>query len=482
VSDAAGFDYTNRVVTVTNATAGATLALTATAADGTTTVATAMADENGEATFDIATTAGTAYSYTVAQGDDTVAAGGFFTGGWNAGGSWFSASASTGVSVVSGGDWSMPPSISNGIYVIDGTADFALFPAMVATGSNRLVCVDFKYSFDSFCDAESLSSEDAEAIGGFAAADGMGTGVEMWMAYGYGGWVQLYGDVEPEEGRDYLVRAEADLSVNPPRVHYAVSADAGETFSPLFTNEARTARWVMGMTTGAAITRIDFDGLGNVASLCGSLANANVAEADGIGYESLADALAAATNSLVLLTNTTWPTNTPVGTVSVARGDFALAGVTLDGDGNVVVASGFSSIPNVGRINISLAQVAALGVDTSGKSPAQIAEALAANGENGIPLWESYVLGLDSGDATAKPKASIVMNGDNVELVLVGIDVNKSAGATVTYKVYKSADLADLENVQPIEGEHAFDELTALPKSVSEPKMFYRLKLDVNGY
>ncbi|MBQ6137855.1 MAG: DUF2341 domain-containing protein, partial [Kiritimatiellae bacterium] len=95
-SDTPGFDWTNRVVTVTNAASGAALTLTATAADGTTTTATATADANGEASFSVATAPATEYSYTVSQGGSEVAAGGFFTGGWNAGGTWFSASAASG--------------------------------------------------------------------------------------------------------------------------------------------------------------------------------------------------------------------------------------------------------------------------------------------------------------------------------------------------------------------------------------------------
>jgi hypothetical protein len=480
-SDAAGFDYTNRVVTVTNATAGATLTLTAMASDGTTTAATATVDENGEATFDIATTAGTAYDYAVASGDDTIAVGGFFTGGWDVGGTWFSAAATNGVSVVSGGAWLDTPTVADRKYAVDGTADFVLSSDAAAAGSNRFVRVDFGYVFNSFCDTANLSDEGEEAIGGFTAAVNA-KGDKLWMAYGDNGWVSLYGDIAPTEEQEYVVRAEADFAADSPRVRYEVSADAGAAFAPLYIDEGYTERWVTGAAQARSVTGVEFDGQGSVASLFGSLANANVAEADGVGYASLADALAAATNSLVLLTNATWPTNTPVGTVAVDRGDFALTGVTLDGDGNVVVSSGFSSIPNAGKINISLAQVAALGVTTAGRSPAQIAEALAANGANGIPIWESYVLGLDPTKSDAKPKAMIVMNGDQVELALVGIDVNEAAGATVSYKVYKSADLSDLANVQPLDGDHALDEAASLQKSASEPKMFYRLVIDVKGY
>ena len=478
-TDTPGYDYTNRVVTVTNATAGATLTLTATAPDGTTVTVGATTDSNGEATFDIPTAPGSAYSYTVSSAGETIAAGGFFAGGWDESGSWFSASAESGASVVSGGDWTAVPAIADGKYMVDGVADFNLGSEASAEGDGRFVRVDFAYSFDVFCVPGGLADNQA-AFGGFSAvADATGNG--SWTAYGSGGWTRLYGDVVPEKEQVYVVRAEADFAANPPRIRYEVSADSGATFAPLFANESRTARWVVGTKSASSLSSIAFNGQGAVASFSGSFANANVAEADGVGYASLADAIAASTNSLALLTNATWPTNTPVGTVAVNLGGYALGGVTPDGDGNVVVQSGYAAVSG-GKVNISLVQVSALGVATEGKSPAQIASALAENGANGIPLWKSYVLGLDPTKADAKPAASIVLNGDNVELALVGIDVNESAGATVTYKVCKSANLADLANAQPLEGDHAFDEAAALPKSDAEPQMFYRLRLDVKGY
>ncbi|MBQ6135955.1 MAG: DUF2341 domain-containing protein, partial [Kiritimatiellae bacterium] len=92
-TDAAGFDYTNRIVTVTGLAAGETVTLATSGSNGATATVTAIADANGEATFSVATAPATEYSYTVSQGGSEVAAGGFFTGGWNAGGTWFSASA-----------------------------------------------------------------------------------------------------------------------------------------------------------------------------------------------------------------------------------------------------------------------------------------------------------------------------------------------------------------------------------------------------
>ena len=479
-TDTPGYDYTNRVVTVTNATADARLTLTATSSDGTTVTVGATADANGEATFDIPTAPASSYSYTVSAAGGTVAAGGFFTGGWDEGGSWFSASAESGASVVSGGNWTAVPEVSDGKYMIDGEADFALGSEAAAAADGRFARVEFAYCFDAVGAVDGLPSDTGEVIGGFAAAvDAMGVG--SWWARGPDGWKALYGDVAPVERQEYLVRAETDLAANPPRIRYEVSVDAGSTFVPLFTDEGRTVAWVVGTKSTSTLSGVMFGGRGTVALLRGEMSNANVAEADGVGYATLADAVAASTNSLALLTNATWPTNTPVGTVAVNLGGYALDGVTLDGEGNVVVQSGYTQIPGGGKVNITLAQVAALGVATDGKSPAEIASALNANGANGIPLWKSYVLGLDPTKANAKPAASIVLNGDNVELALVGIDVNESAGATVMYRVYKFNDLSNVVE-QEVGGDRGVSAAAVVPKSVSEPKMFYRLKIDVKGY
>ena len=58
-----------------------------------------------------------------------------------------------------------------------------------------------------------------------------------------------------------------------------------------------------------------------------------------------------------------------VGTVAVILGGYALNGAALDGNGRAVVSSGYSAIPGEGKVNITLAQAAALGVSTTGKSP-----------------------------------------------------------------------------------------------------------------
>ena len=107
---------------------------------------------------------------------------------------------------------------------------------------------------------------------------------------------------------------------------------------------------------------------------------------------------------------------------------------------------------------------------------------LAANGADGIPLWQSYVLGLDPEDATSLPQVSITMVDGIVELRLVGVEVNAMSGATVTYTVYKFANLADKAAAQPVGGEHAAGETAEVQRDASDDSMFYRIVVDVRGY
>ena len=482
-SDMPGFDWTNRVVTVTNATAGSELTLTATASDGTTVTATATVDANGEATFDVRTAPGMAYTYTVAQAGAAVASGTFSAGSWKAAGTWFSGAVQNGEGVVSGGNWVGEPTVAEGGNALTGDASFALDADAVEIGSNRLVRVDFDIENARLCLEGELKREDGAMFGGIAAA-ACTAGETAWFAYDGLAWNRLYGDNSPAEDTAYIVRAELDLAKGEKgAIRYYVSGNHGASFAPLFTDEGSASPWIeCNAADSRAVKSVSAKGKVTVASVGGSLMGADVAEADGVGYESLADAIAAATNSLALLTNVTWPTDTPVGSVAIDRGGFELQGVTIDASGNAVVENGYTYIPGEGKVNISLTQAAALGVDTTGKSPAQIASALAANGANGIPLWKSYALGLDPTDATAKPKASIVIDGDKIDIELVGITVSEDSGATVTYKVFKSAELSTMAAAEQVGEEKTAGTPLVIDRDSSAPKMFYQLKVDVKGY
>ena len=477
-SDAPGFDYTNRVVTVSNVADGSSLTLTATAPDGSAVSATATVDANGQAVFDIATVPGTPYSYVVTSDGGMIASGGFLAGGWDAGGSLFSAAPDgAGGSTERNGVWTAAPSGTNAEhYVVGCAADFALSQDASAATADRLVCVDASVQYGFFDKADGLPDGRIGAcIGAMTAAESDGEAV--WMVGTDDGWKALFGGPAPELDTPYVLRMEADFRNATPKVRCSVSNDGGASFAVL--SDALGNTWHAASRTSLA--GVALDGSGLVGSIGGTLANADVAQADGVGYASLADAIAASTNSLALLTNATWPQGAPIGTIALDCAGHALAGVSPDGSGRVVVESGYSAIPGEGRVSISLTQAAQLGVATEGRTPAQIASALAADGANGIPLWKSYALGLNPADATARPRAAIAVNGETVELGLVGIAVNAGSGATVTYRVRRFSDLADIDE-QLVGGAFAAGEKAEIPKADGEDRMFYRLAVDVRGY
>ena len=202
-----------------------------------------------------------------------------------------------------------------------------------------------------------------------------------------------------------------------------------------------------------ALSEVATDGTGEIAGFRGELASAAVAvSTNGVGYASLEEALMA-DGDVTLLTNATWPTNAPAGTVSVNRGGFTLlqGGVEVQGE-SVVVSAGICAVPSAGTLRVNFTDLAGVGVATEGRTPAQIAADLAADGANGIPRWQSYVLGLDATDPEALPLANIVLGdeGDTVAVSDVGITVNESAGATVTCQVIEVKDLSDPSQNEPV--------------------------------
>ena len=54
------------------------------------------------------------------------------------------------------------------------------------------------------------------------------------------------------------------------------------------------------------------------------------------------------------------------------------------------------------------------------------------------------------------------------------------SGATVSYRVYKTPDLADIGSAQPVGGERAPGAAAEVEKDAADSKMFYRLKVDID--
>ena len=492
-SDAAGYDWTNRIVTVEGATtAGEMLTLALSALDGTPLgTVTATTDEEGTATFHVETIPCMKYNYTISHGVETLASGSFLAGGWDADGAWFLATPDgQGGSTEVGGAWRLPPDKTTAtLYVVNGgTAAFALGDDAVAEGEEQFVRVETEIVYPSLLEKTSLpgaSPELSESIAMIGPTTNRITGgAAKWMAYADGAWTELSCAIQPAIETPFIVRFEGDFAIDSPRIRFSVSDDGGTTFATL-SDAATGAEWLVPMdATRHALTEVLAKGTGEIAGIHGTHANADVASAGGSGYASLEEALASG-DEVTLLTNVTWPTNAPAGTVQVERNGYSLLlppdGVAIDGDA-VTVSAGLCFLGSAGTIRVTFADLSAIGIRTAGQTPAQIAEDLRSNGANGIPKWQSYVLGLETTVPTALPYADIAAGTapDTVEVSLGGVEVNESAGATVTYRVYEVEDLADFPD-GGIESEAiGSDEKLAVSTSDSDAK-FFRVKITIKA-
>ena len=332
-TDAEGFDLTNRLVTVSGLMEGDTVVLTLSALDGSsTTMVTAVADENGVAAFDMATAPGHTYRYSIERDGELLDVGGFVAGGWNAAGSWFHALPDgLGGSAETNGTWTTPPVATNATrYVLNGCqATFALTPAARAEGADALVCVECVVDCTRLTDVPNLlgSLPVSDSIAAIAAiTNWVAGGTSAWSAYVGGAWTPLRGDIAPAEGATYVVRLEGDFSLASPRVRFAVSANGGATFVPL-SSAATGAEWLVPSdATRRALSEVAASGTDGLGAIRGTFANAWVAEAGGVGYATLAEALRAAGpgGTVTLLANATAPAS-------------LTAGRTIDRNGHVLV-------------------------------------------------------------------------------------------------------------------------------------------------
>ena len=454
VTDIAGYDWTNRVVTVTGATAGETLALTLTASDGTAIgTTTAIADETGSASFNLSTTPGASYGYALLRDGETVASGSFRAGGWNADGTWFLAAPDgQGGSTEVNGTWTTPPTGTNATsYTVGESAMFSLSSDALAVGSEKLVRVETELVFATLFEEYSNPQSDllASSIGAIIpVTNSVAGGAAKWAAHVGGAWTILTGDVAPAINKPYVVRFEGDFSLASPRVRFSVSDD-GATFATL--SDATGAEWLVPTAPQKReLGAVAIKGASVFAVVHGELSSADIARANGTGYATLADALASG-EPVTLLTNATWPTNAPVGTVAVDRDGYSIllppTGVEVQGN-SVVVSAGLCNVGSTDTLYVTFPKLNAIGIETEGRTPAQIAADLQSDGANGIPKWQNYVLGLDVTDATALPYANIAAgeSPDTVKVSLGGVEVNELAGATVTYRVYGVENLADFAN------------------------------------
>ncbi|MBR1836949.1 MAG: hypothetical protein IJ783_06635, partial [Kiritimatiellae bacterium] len=133
-------------------------------------------------------------------------------------------------------------------------------------------------------------------------------------------------------------------------------------------------------------------------------------------------------------------------------------------------------------LRVTFGKLESVGIATSGRTPAQIAADLSAVGANGIPRWQSLVLGLDATDPDALPLADIAVDSASGTVTVsdAGLAVDESTGATVTYRVYKIPDLADPSADVPVGDAAAPGTPVALPAAAGDPSSrFFRIKVRI---
>lgn len=352
-----GCDFTNGVLNVTLANAqiqsGApvTLEVTVKDASGGTVASATYSNITGDTqeTLAFPAAAGTIvakgeYTYEIVakKGDEQIATA---TGAFRAGNlaNWFSASSAN---WADNGAWStnrQPVTVTGDKLALGGnTWDFTPVEPSV---SNAIVRVDTVIEIDGAIDNDDLPTE-ADVQGMITLAEtSAASETPVWKAYNGTEWLSLTGG-ETTPGT-YTVRAEFDYTRSPKAVRYSVAPANG----PFVVLKNGTEEWIAnGVSTATTLARTSAYGVGNLVSLKGDNIDAFVAEANGVGYESLAAALAAG-DEVKLLWDCTW-TPGRAGSWAITANDKTL---TLLG------ADGWDTDYQSGILQASDTQVAAIG-------------------------------------------------------------------------------------------------------------------------
>ena len=481
-----GYDYTNGAISVSadiQGYTGVTATLMVKGTDGE--VVSVVPQTPGSANWswnlnDL--TQGEIYTYTIEAKDVggkiiATKTGTFTAAKWPAN-IWFGADASKSAgSRETGGHWAdAEPVVENATYVIDEGAVFNVDDQ--EPGSNHVTRVDTKVTFETLVDANSLLdvTDEQDALGGFVAAKS--GEIPQWMALtkkdGAVKWVALSGGIEPEVNVPYVIRAEVDFISDVKRVRFLVSDGTGETFAPLSYNGNQ---WIQLATQAKySLAAVELKGSGKVAKFEATVADKALAVVDGVEYDSMDEALAAAkdgTKSITLLTNATVEPTDKGSYDIVPGGHHYMFGGNDSTEARTIVVTGQGQPPVVRPSTATMKDVQTpdgahfrnidtlrtflennkVSVYTSGNgSSTEISGALQDPGKNGLPLWEDYVMGIEQTDSvTPEYTPSTDEDPQNFSLqvpdlgaairagkpsgdyaIKYRIDVNKVTGTSVT--------------------------------------------------
>ena len=313
-----GYDFTNSAITVTISSAhiqaGTSVSATVTVKDaktgaqvGSQTIPDITGD-GAQVPVNVPVTAQGDYTYEVVvkKGDDVIAT---YKDSFSAGNqaNWFNAYAS---------HWADDGSWKKGDETVTIDADKIalggneyMFTATTPSASDGIVRVDTVIEVDGAIDSEDLDAIATNGVQGMItiAETSATDATPVWKAYVGSAWKTLTGDTPETANVSYTVRAEFDYrNATAKKVRYSVAKDGG-TFKVL--KDDATEWLANGISTATNLASTTAVGAGNLVSLKGDNIDYYLAEVDGVKYEDLDAAFAAAKasgKSVTMLWDATW--------------------------------------------------------------------------------------------------------------------------------------------------------------------------------
>ena len=365
-------------------------------------------------------------------------------GAADAGDVTFSADVVGGVSRTTGGAWRKAPATAADAYRVANAADFVLDERPTSPVS----VVETRIRVADVLDPATKPPSDGV---GFAA---FGTDASLWWqavrptAEGPR-WARLAG-VEPQLGETYDVRFEIDRGPDVPRVRTAVRAASEADYTVL--TDANGAEWQRTpLPAGWRPSEVAFRGRGELVGLTGRESDCAVAEADGVRYDDLNEALVAAAGkgaTVTLLVDLAFVPDGASGEVKVDVAGKRL--VWREGDGCTLVGDAAT-----GRFRLV--------PTTDGKLA------------NGLTGYESYVLGLDASDSRPQPVLSFGREADGSLTLALQVNPPSGTGATVAYRLEESLT----PDFKTLEDAHESSSPVFRLATPSEQAKFYRMKVEI---
>lgn len=259
---------------------------------------------SGAYTLQCAVTAGKTYTYTVKEGETTVASGSFTAG--NDGATLFGANAAT-TPDVTNGSWDAQPTVTDSKYVFAGSKS-TFNPG---SSPNGVVRIDSTIEFTGGADD---LDDSLVALGSFTLAQD-DTDAYYWAGLASGGWKTLTcSAVSPEIGI-YETRMEFDLTAK--KVRYLIKKD--DAYVAL--SDDGGAEWFSMAKNASSVSSVSYEGTGKLAQFSASSLETAVAQVGSDKFGTFEGALMAAGDqgSVTKLTDVTvTPAQNLIGSYTLA--------------------------------------------------------------------------------------------------------------------------------------------------------------------